>query len=445
MPKLKFTKTNIDTIVKPSPLADVYYWDTVTRGFGVRVSPKGAMSYVLQSRLRGEERDVRVTIGSVGAWVLDSYDDRDARRKAQELKQQFEDGIDPRAKAKEDAAQKVTLAEVAKKYLARPGELKPTSEKWTRYYVKKVFADWSEKPITSITRDMVRERHAQLAEGGFKALNPTSKDKRKVRPSPATANAAMNVLRILIQFAADEFRLADGKSLITDNPVDAMKRHWAPAGDRTGRYIDKRKVGDVWNLLHAERDKPMAEDSRAGIDLALMLLLTGARRMEIAALTWDRVNIDHTDSSQCWFHLPDPKSGREVYLPLSKQAVVILESRKRVKGNPHIFPTRSKAGHIGDPRAPFELISKVVGMHLSAHDLRRTWTNIAMRECLIEKFRTDLLTCHVPSHADTTARHYLDLKKLDWLHPETQRVSDWMEHAGKVAAGANVVPMERPA
>lgn len=446
MPKLKLTKTNIDTKAKPSPLGDVIYWDTVTRGFGVRVTPKGAMSFVLQSRLRGEERDVRVTIGSVGPWLLDSYDDRDARRKAQELKQQFEDGIDPRAKAKEEAAQKVTLGEVAKKYLARPGALKPTSEKWTRYYVEKVFADWSDKPITSITRDMVRERHAQLAEGGFKGLNPTStKDKRKVRPSPATANASMIVLRILIQFAADEYRLADGKSLITDNPVDAMKRHWAPAGDRTGRYIDKRKVGEVWNALHAERVKPMPEDSLAGIDLALMLLLTGARRMEIAALTWDRVNIDHTDPSQCWFHLPDPKSGREVFLPLSKQAVVILESRKRVKGNPYVFPTRSKAGHIGDPRAPFELISKVVGMHLSAHDLRRTWTNIAMRECLIEKFRTDLLTCHVPSHADTTARHYLDLKKLDWLYPETQRVSDWIEQAGRVAAGANVVPMERPA
>ena len=447
MPKLKLTKSNIDTKAKPSPTGDVYFWDTETRGLGLRVTPKGAKSFVLQSRLRGEERDVRMTIGTYGAWVLDSYKDNDARRKAQELKQQFENGIDPRAKAKEDAAQKVTLGTVATAYLSRPDKLKPTSEKWTRYYVEKVFADWTDKPITSITRDMVRDRHAQLAEGGFKGLNPeaSSKDKRKARPAPATANAAMIVLRILIAFAADEYRLADGKSLITDNPVDAMKRHWAPAGDRTGRYIDKRKVGDVWNALHAERVKPMPEDTLAGFDLALLLMLTGARRMEIAALTWDRVNIDHSDPSQCWFHLPDPKSGREVFLPLSKQAVGILESRKRVKGNPHVFPTRSKAGHVGDPRAPFELISKVAGTHLSAHDLRRTWTNIAMRECLIEKFRTDLLTCHVPSHADTTARHYLDLKKLDWLHPETQRISDWIEQAGKVAAGANVAAMVRPA
>ena len=267
MPKLKLTKTNIDTKAKPSPTGDVFYFDTETRGFGLRVSPKGVKTFVAQGRVRGATSDIRITIGTYGAWLIDSYDDRDARRKANELRQQFEDGIDPREVRKQEAAQKVTLGTVATAYLSRPDKLKPTSEKWTRYYVEKVFADWTDKPITSITRDMVRDRHAQLAEGGFKGLNPeaSSKDKRKARPAPATANAAMIVLRILIAFAADEYRLADGKSLITDNPVDAMKRHWAPAGDRTGRYIDKRKVGDVWNALHAERVKPMTATMQNGI------------------------------------------------------------------------------------------------------------------------------------------------------------------------------------
>ena len=439
MPKLKLNKTNIDKHSRPGGTADVLYWDTETRGFGMRVTPKGVTTFIAQGRVRGTSTDARVTIGTYGAWTVD-----DARRRAEELRHQFEDGIDPRQVKKQEAAQQVTLGTVATQYLSRPEKLKPTSEAWTRYYVEKVFADWKDKPIASITRAMVRERHAKLVEVGYKGLKGKSGDK-EAKGSPATANAAMVVLRILISFASDEYRLADGTPVITTNPVDAMKRHWAPSGDRTGRYIDKRKVGEVWNALHDARAKPVPDDSLAGIDLAIMLLLTGARRGEIAALTWDRVNIDHTEPSNSWFHLPDPKSGREVYLPLSKQAVAILESRKRVKGNPHVFPSRGKLGHIGDPRAPFELISVVAGLHLSAHDLRRTFTNIAMRECLIEKFRTDLLTCHVPSHADTTARHYLDLKKLDWLHPETQRISDWIEAAARVAAAkassANVVAL----
>lgn len=448
MPKLKLSKTNIDEKAKPSPTGDVLYFDTVTRGFGLRVTPKGVTTFIAQGRVKGTKTDIRVTIGTYGAWTVD-----DARRRAEELRHQFEDGIDPREvrkqaeieRNKEEAIQ-ITLQDIFDAYSKRHGKLKPSSEAWTRYYVEKVFVDWKDKPLVSITGEMVKARHNKLVEGGLKGLHPNlqSKDKRKTKGAPATANAAMVVLRILIKFANRQFRI-DDKPLVINNPTDVMADYWADEGTRTDRYIDKRKVGEVWNALHAERLKPMADDSLAGIDLAIVLMLTGARRMEIAALTWDRVNIDKDDPSQCWFHLPDPKSGREVYLPLNSQAVVILESRKRVKGNPHVFPTRSKAGHIGDPRAPFELISEVAGMHLSAHDLRRTFTNIALRDLVIEKFRTDLLTCHKPSKSDTTVRHYVDTTKLDWLHPEVQRIGDWIEGAGKVAAakasGANVVSL----
>ena len=442
MPKLKLTKGNIDSKAKPSPTGDVLYWDTDTRGLGVRVTPKGVTTFICQGRVRGTTKDVRLTIGTFGAWTVD-----DARRRAEDYRRLFEDGIDPRQLKKQEEAERVTLGQVATAYLSRPEKLKASTEEWTRYYVEKVFADWKDQPIAAITRDMVRERHAKLVEGGLKGLRPDAdtKDKRKARGAPATANAAMVVLRILIGFAADEYRLTNGKPLITDNPVDAMKRHWAPAGDRTGRYIDKRKVGDVWVALHEAREKPISDDQLSGLDLTLFLLMTGCRRNEGAALTWDRVDIDHSEPSNSWFFLPDPKSGREVYLPLSKQAVALLEARKRIDGNPHVFTSRSKAGHIIDPRSPMELVSGVAGLHLSSHDLRRTFTNIALRELLIEKFRVDLMTCHVPSHSDTTARHYLDLKKLDWLFPEVQRVSAWIEDQGRIAAakasGDNVVQL----
>ena len=179
MPKLKLTKTNIDTKAKPSPLGDVIYFDTETRGFGLRVTKTGITTFVAQGRVRGSKTDIRVTIGTCGAWTLD-----DARRRAEELRHQFEDGIDPRELRKQEAAQKVTLGDVAKAYLARPEKLKPTSEKWTRYYVEKVFGDWADKPVNSITRDMVRERHAQLVAGGFKGLHP------KADPGPPTRTSA---------------------------------------------------------------------------------------------------------------------------------------------------------------------------------------------------------------------------------------------------------------
>lgn len=143
------------------------------------------------------------------------------------------------------------------------------------------------------------------------------------------------------------------------------------------------------------------------------------------------------------------KRGDPIWLPLSSQAVALLKSRMPKpkeseddpKPSPYVFPSWSKTGHITDARAPMEMVSKVAGKHLSLHDMRRTFTNIAMRDCLIEKFRTDLLTGHKPAQEDVTARNYLDLARLEWLQPEVQKIADWIEEQGVIAAGANVVAL----
>lgn len=449
MPKLKLSRTNIEKL-KPDPSQDTLFWDTETRGFGLRVTKAGVFSFIAQGRVRGTTKDRRVTLGSYGS--QGGLTPEEARRRAEDYRRLFEDGVDPNELRRQHEAEQVTLGTVATAYLGRDA-LKPSTRTWYEYYLKKVFSDWWDTPIASISREMVRDRHAKLVEGGLKGLHPdadTGKDKRKQKGAPSTANSAMIVLRILIRFAADEYRRADGSPVVTSNPVDAMKRHWAAEGSRVDRYIEKGKIGAVWCALHEARAKAISEDVRSGLDLTLFLWMTGARKNEGAALEWDRVNLDETDPSNSWFHLPDPKSGREVYLPLSTQCVELLKSRPRVDGNPFVFTsTKSKRGHILDPRAPMELVSEVAGKKLSCHDLRRSYTNTALRELLIEKFRVDLLTCHVPSHADTTARHYLDLKKLDWLYGETQRVSDWIAEQGRIFAakrdGENVVELPQRA
>jgi integrase len=227
--------------------------------------------------------------------------------------------------------------------------------------------------------------------------------------------------------------------------VDVLKDHWAKLGSRTDRYIDRRKIGEVWNALIGARATPKNRDHLSAIDLTIFALLTGCRRDEAATLTWDRVNVDDDDPSNCWWHLDDRKRGDPIWLPLSSQAVALLTLRPRMDASPHVFPSWSRTGHITDARAPMELVSEVVGKHLSLHDLRRSFTNYAIRECLIEKFRTDLLTGHKPAQEDITARAYLDLARLDWLQPDVQKVGDWIEQQARVAeaktTGENVIPI----
>ena len=189
MPQLKLTKKNIDRVAKPGGKADTLFWDTDTKGFGLRVTPTGLSKFIAQGRLRGTKTDVRVTIGSYGAWTVDA-----ARRKADEYRHQFEQGIDPREVARQKKALGVTLQEVLEAYVGRPGKLKVTTAAEYRRHVEKVFASWANKPIASITREMVQERHRELIDRGLKGK----------RGAPASANAAFVTLRILVNFAMDE-------------------------------------------------------------------------------------------------------------------------------------------------------------------------------------------------------------------------------------------------
>jgi integrase len=425
MPKLKLNKTNIDKKVAEAKQEarsnDVLYWDT--NGFGLRVTPTGKAVFICQGRIAGTTTDVRLTIGTYSEALTPDK----ARQQADIYRHQFEQGMDPRKVKAQKRAEQVTLGDVAREYLARD-KLKDSTSKWIGFYV--------DKPVTEITGPMVVQRHREITKHGVKG-------KKTPKGAPSSANSAMVNLRSLLNFANRQYRRADGSPLMSFLPTDVMADHWNEEGDRTERYIPFDKVGAVWNMLHNERAKITHRDTLSAIDVTILNLLCGGRLMEMATLTWDRVQLDEADPARSYWHLIDRKQGKPIKLPLATQAVVILKDRlaHRDPESPFVFPSRGKKGHTGDPRTTLEKVSSVAGQHLSSHDLRRIFANIAMRELLVEKFRTDLLIGHKPSSEDVTARSYVDLTDLRWLWPEVQKIGDWIEQKGAIAKGANVVQL----
>jgi len=197
-------------------------------------------------------------------------------------------------------------------------------------------------------------------------------------------------------------------------------------------------VGACWQALSEWADAAHNRDTASSVDLVRFLMLTGLRISEASELTWDRVNLD--DGS---FHLPNPKNGHAVTMPLSTQAAALLKARHRVEGSPFVFPSWGAAGHIVSPRDTMTKLSEIAGSKITPHDLRRTYTNVALRVCRIEKFRTDLLTNHITR--DVTAEHYFDTTNLQWLQPEAQKIGDWIEREAAVghakASGKNIVAL----
>lgn len=398
MPKL--TKNYIDKITAPAD-KEAFHWDDSLKGFGLRVTPTGKITYIVQGRVNGSSP--RISIGPHGVFTVDQ-----ARDVAREHLRSMRMGIDPRAVAKKEAAQRVTLRDVADGY-KRDRPLKDSSKAEIERHVTTTFEAWLKKPLKDINREAVTKRFNEIKTKGTTGNGP----------APAQANQAFAVLRALFNYAIREYREPDGSPVLTDNPVDVLYKKWAPLKPRTSRVPDS-KVGAVWSFLTKAREQAYNRDTLASIDLVMLLMLTGLRIGECSELTWDRVNLE-----EGWIHIPDPKNSNPVWLPLSTQAVQLLTTRQRVKGSPFVFSSWGKAGHIKDPRDTMKKVSEVAGTKITPHDLRRTYTTIGIANCGIDLTRVELLTNHVPK--GVTARHYLETSHLQYLKPETQRISDWIE------------------
>jgi integrase len=406
---MKLTKEAVENAKLPAK-GQSFLWDSETRGFGLRLTPT-TKTYICQGRINGVTR--RVTLGKHGILTV-----QEARKKAIQQLSQMLDGMDPVVEKKRMVAQSVTLGQVVEAYLSDRRSLKESSRFDILKHLNGAFQDWSETPIASITRDMVLTRFRELSDRG-----------------PAQANGAFRNLRAWFNYAIGAYR-ADGRPTIPENPVKAVSdlKMWNHVKPRSGR-IPLDKVGIAWNELQRLRTEPFQTDiSRTLSDAVTFLLLTGARFSEMSTLTWDQVDLDQ----KCWT-LPDPKNRTAVTFPLSDITLDILSDRP--KGNKFLFPARTKTGHIGEVRNIMKKISKVIGAHITAHDLRRTFRAIA-GECGIDFWKTKLLMGHKIS-GDVTIQHYTETSDLRYLAPEINIMSDWITRQGTIAKSKKVIPLFR--
>src|SRR6202051_820102 len=69
MPRIKLTKSTIDTL--PVPSSDLVYWDIASPGFGVKVAPTGRKVFIVLYRTGGAGSKLRkYTIGPYGRVTL---------------------------------------------------------------------------------------------------------------------------------------------------------------------------------------------------------------------------------------------------------------------------------------------------------------------------------------------------------------------------------------
>ncbi|AHK80770.1 hypothetical protein M911_13835 [Ectothiorhodospira haloalkaliphila] len=386
------------------------YWDDRLPGFGLRVTAKGARSFIAQGRVNRTVR--RVTLGRYGVLMPD-----EARKRARAALVQMTDGEDPNQTKRREAALGTTLAQAAEDYCRnkrrRDGKaLADRTQADIRRHVRGSFGDWQDLPLREITRDMVARRYGKLADASL-----------------AQANQAMRILAAIFRFTRATTKGPSGEYVLLDNPVDVILDAGLYRGDVPGRRtrIPMDKVGTFLAALDDARTSP---DSHPGIVIkasaAMALMLTGLRLADLLERRW--VDVDLDDGT---LHVADTKHRSPRTFPIADQVVEVLRDLRPLTGSGD-FPfaalfSGARQGHIREIRDGMAPGCNAIGMHITPHDLRRTWID-GVNAVGVDPLAAELLANRKGAQftaLSTRMEHYDDTIDLTRYRPEAQRLADW--------------------
>jgi len=408
--ELHFTKPALNGLAPARAGSRDYYNDAQVPGLQLIVTDSGKKSFYLYAWFRG--RPKRFRIGG--------YPDitpEHARKLAAKMRGDVAQDRDPLAERARERVKGATLREAFEVFLKTRRKLKPNTVTSYRKYLQTVFGDWLDRPFVAITRDGIATRHAQVTEGS----------------GPAHADNAMRTHRAILNFAMVQFEGPDGERLMTENPVARLSQ--TKAWNRVGRrktLIAKHQLRPWFEAVLELKHLPADSQDALVADYLLLLILTGLRRSEAAALAWDQVDLKART-----FTLRDSQTkNRETHtLPLSDYLTALLATRRKVNGDSrYVFPGQSKSGHLMEPRSQMRRITERSGVAFVLHDLRRTFATVA--ESLdIPHYALKRLLNH--KMADVTAGYLIITPER--LREPMQRITDSFLAAAGLREVAKVV------
>jgi integrase len=363
--KDKITKRLIDRLQATG--REYFVWDETLIGFGVRVQPSGAMTYVVKYSA-GSYRHAptrRMTLARVGTITPDQ-----ARTKAEKVLGKVAHGEDP-AKEKAEDRKAETLGDLATLFIADHVEAKRkgrTAEHYRDVLERLVLPELGNAKANKVTVSDVAKLH------------------RKLKRTPYQANRMLAVLSSLYGYAVKHYVLPAGM-----NPARGIEKYPERGRERflsteeLSRLGDAIREGETSGLPYAvDETKPNAkhakkeEDRRTVIGphaaaAMRLLILTGARLREILHLEWE-----HVDFERGLLLLADSKTGKKTIV-LNAPAKDVLANLPRLGA--YVIAGQAAGTDDEGPRAdlkrPWQAVAKRAGLvGVRIHDLRHTHASV---------------------------------------------------------------------
>ena len=397
------------------------YWDAKTPGLGLRVTAAGVKSYIFESRLHG--KTLRITIGNALTWPVGK-----AQTEATRLKSLVDQGIDPRqlqieqrakaeAKRSEARRQSMTVAEAWATYVdaRRP----QWSERHLADHLK--LASAGGKPVAGRNRlsepgalaSLMPKRLVDLDQGRVKAWLRDEAAKR-----PTQAALAFRLLRAFLNWCDDtpEFKgLSTGDICQTRIAKDTL-----PKRNAKDDCLQREQL-PAWFAAVRSINNPVISHYLQS------LLLTGARREELAGVRWEDVDFQ-------WGGLTirdkaNSKGGQDGTrtIPLTPYVATLLSALPR--RNEWVFSSPLAAsGRLMEPSIQHRRVCIGASLDgLTLHGLRRSFGTLAeWVECPAGV--SAQIMGHKPS---ATAEKHYRVRPLDLLRMWHTKIEAWiLEQAG---------------
>ncbi len=326
---------------------DTFLWDTELTGFGVKLTPAGRRSFILQYRTGGRGSPTkRYVIDPRGVLAAEQ-----ARDMARELLVEVSKGGDP---ATERANGKLrTVADLIDAFEAsRKTKGNRSAVMMAKLLRRELLASWGHRPAVDIRRADVKALLGGIVDRGH----------------PQTANKLRRVIHAMFAWA-----LAGEQVRI--NPVAGVD---APGSENSrDRVLSDAELAEVWSACGSL--------SSAGAAAVRLMILTAQRRTEVGGLMHLELDIP----GAVWtIEGARSKNGQRDLTQLSPQAVAIVAGMPRFKDCPYLLTNDGKRPIGGWSKLKTALDKAIMEArqkaaiaagrdaepmpHWTLHDLRRT-------------------------------------------------------------------------
>lgn len=323
------SKLTAKTVEKALPNKEGEYTLPDGRGLFLRVRSTGSKSWLYYFRLPNDRSLKKIILGSVKDISL-----KEAREKLIELRKLVDQGVDPRtarAAAKADNTQAISMQALFDSWI---GYAKIAGE-MDLAWVKRHENRWDlhlKKPLGSLLAKDINRSHLAAA---LEAMT-----RKGVREE---TRKALTTLNLMLDYGVT-------RHIIDQNYARSLKpKDFAATANRPrDRALSILELHKLWSALDRATLGSIGIAKTATLTIVTataikLLILTGARRGEVAGMRWDELDL----KASIWV-LPclrtKNRQGHTLYL--SKQAIkLILALQSRTSHSPFVFDTGCYADH----------------------------------------------------------------------------------------------------